>query len=220
MKDVKHQLREAVEKLIMSLWTIKLLKNTARHITDVGTRDINNQTLNGSKVIINWKEFFQQTNRQQNAANDALTSSSRFINNEDHIKFCLAMMKETRDPKLFVAFILETSWYGRSVLLARPELRSECNYWTTQLIEIVYTNTKALTNYYSSNHLFSCLIIFTPNVHKNIGRILEKDVPACTYYLSVNYRLLETLYIRFTVLTFLNKMKCTLVTLRETLVLE
>ena len=109
MKDVKHQLREAVEKLIMSLWTIKLLKNTARHITDVGTRDINNQTLNGSKVIINWKEFFQQTNRQQNAANDALTSSSRFINNEDHIKFCLAMMKETRDPKLFVAFILETS---------------------------------------------------------------------------------------------------------------
>ena len=56
--------------------------------------------------------------------------------------------------------------------------------------------------------------------HKNIGRILEKDVPACTYYLSVNYRLLETLYIRFTVLTFLNKMKCTLVTLRETLVLE
>ena len=87
MKDVKHQLREAVEKLIMSLWTIKLLKNTARHITDVGTRDINNQTLNGSKVIINWKEFFQQTNRQQNAANDALTSSSRIINNEDNINF-------------------------------------------------------------------------------------------------------------------------------------
>ena len=86
MKDVKHQLREAVEKL-MSPWTIKLLENTTRHVTDMGTRDINNQTLNGSKVIINWKEFFQQTNRQQNAANDALTSSSRIINNEDNINF-------------------------------------------------------------------------------------------------------------------------------------
>ena len=108
MKDVKHQLREAVEKL-MSPWTLKLLENIARLITDMATRDINNQTLDGdgSKVIINWKELLQQTNRQKNTANDALTSSSRINNNEDHIKFCLKMMKETRDPKLFVAFIRE-----------------------------------------------------------------------------------------------------------------
>lgn len=109
IKNVKCQLKDAVTKL-MNPWSTKLLENTARQIIDMAARDIDETFKDsGGNSEENWKEFLKSKRRQstgklQSDRQNAISSS--FVN-EAHVTACLKMMKETRDPKLFVAFIRE-----------------------------------------------------------------------------------------------------------------
>ena len=100
--EFKFQLKETSEKLI-KIWREQLLDLATRHVTTLASRAISHVYQEGGHE--SYRELSQQGQQVKDEGTTSTQASSTSV--DGHVASCFKVLKETRDPILFSAFIRE-----------------------------------------------------------------------------------------------------------------